>query len=339
MRNDTKRRHGRMNRATKLMLKSVVNSLTTLMLVIILNFMLFRMMPGDPINFMISNNPRFSDELKEKLIDDFDLNAPMYVQFVTYVENCLTFNFGNSFIERNTPAMDIVLDNLRWTLILTGTSSLFMIVIGMIIGIIGAAKRGGPFDTGSLTFSLIFYAMPTFWLGMMMIVVFSKYLAWFPSSRAISIGASLDFSWTSISDVLWHLVLPASSLTLVSIAAFALIMRGSLTDVLTEEYITTARAKGLSKGRVLKDHAVPNAMLPMVSLIAIDLAFIVGGAFQTEYVFSYPGIGWRTIDATYKMDYPVLQAAFFVITVVVIIGNFIADLLLIHMDPRIQMEG
>lgn len=328
-----------MNRTTKLVLKSVVNSLTTLILVIILNFILFRMMPGDPINFMISNNPRFSEELKEKLIDDFDLDAPMQVQFITYVENCLTFNFGNSFIERNTPAMDIVVDNLRWTLLLTGTSSVFMIVIGMVMGIFGAAKRGGPFDTSTLTFSLVFYAMPTFWLGMMMIALFSKYLDWFPSSRATTIGMTLDFSWASISDVLWHLFLPAASLTLVSIAAFALIMRGALTDVLTEEYITTARAKGLTKGKVLKDHAVPNAMLPMVSLIAIDLAFIVGGAFQTEYVFSYPGIGWRTIDATYKMDYPVLQAAFFVITVVVIVANFLADLLLIHMDPRIQIEG
>lgn len=328
-----------MNRAMKLVLKCAANSIITLILVIIFNFILFRMMPGDPINFMISNNPRFSEELKLKLIDDFNLDAPMYVQFVTYVENCLTLNFGNSFIERNTPAMDIVIENLKWTLILTGTSSIFMIVIGMVMGILGAAKRGGPFDTGSLMFSLVFYAMPTFWLGMMMIAVFSKYLSWFPSSRAISIGMTPEFSLTAIGDILWHLVLPASSLTLVSIAAFALIMRGSLTDVLTEEYITTARAKGLSKGRILKDHAVPNAMLPMVSLIAISLAFIVGGAFQTEYVFSYPGIGWRTIDATYKMDYPVLQAAFFIITVVVILANFIADLLLIHLDPRIQIEG
>jgi peptide/nickel transport system permease protein len=327
-----------MNRATKHILKSALNSMITLALVILLNFVLFRMMPGDPINFMISNNPRFGDELKEKLIDDFDLNAPIHVQFATYVENCLTLNFGNSFIERNTPAMDIVLDHLTWTLMLTGISSIFMIVIGMIMGIVGASKRGGRFDTGTLTFSLIFYAMPTFWLGMMMIALFAKYLAWFPSSRATSIGTTIDYSWSSIADVLHHLALPVASLTLVSIAGFALIMRGALSDVLTEEYIITARAKGLSKARVLKDHAVPNAMLPMVALIAMSLAFIVGGAFQTEYVFDYPGIGWRTIEATYDMDYPVLQAAFFLITLVVIAANFVADLLLARLDPRIQTE-
>ncbi len=311
----------------------------TLLLVIVLNFVLFRMMPGDPIDFMVSSNPRFTDELKQKLIDDFDLDAPLYVQFVTYFQNCFTLNFGNSFIERNTPAMDIVLDNLMWTLLLVGTSSLLMILIGMTIGIIGASKRGGMFDTGTLTFSLIFYAMPTFWLAMLMILVFARQLRWFPIGKATSIGTTLDFSWASIADVLHHLALPVASLTLVSIATFALIMRGALTDVLTEDYITTARAKGLSKARVLKDHAVPNAMLPMVSLIAISLAFIVGGAFQAEFVFSYPGIGWRTINATVNKDYPVLQAAFFLITVVVIVANFVADFLLTRLDPRIETEA
>ncbi len=306
---------------------------------ILLNFILFRMMPGDPINFMISNNPKFGDELKERLIDEFDLDDPMHVQFVTYIKSCLTLNFGNSFIERNTPAMEIVMDHMKWTLILTGTSSILMIVIGMAIGILGAANRGGRFDTFSLVFSLFFYAMPTFWLSMMFVALFSVNLEWFPSSRALSIGGTLDWSWESIYDLLWHLALPAASLTLVSIAAFSIIMRGALTDVMTEEYIITARAKGLSKMKVLRNHAVPNAMLPMVSLIAISLAFIVGGAFQTEYVFSYPGIGWRTILATYEMDYPVLQAAFFIITLTVIVANFIADILLMYLDPRIKSEA
>jgi len=316
-----------------------MNSLITIILVILLNFVLFRMMPGDPINFMISNNPRFGDELKERLIDDFDLNDPMHVQFVTYMKSCLTLNFGNSFIERNTAAMDIVMDHMKWTLVLTGTSSILMIAIGMAIGILGAGNRGGRFDTSSLVFSLFFYAMPTFWLSMLFIAFFSSYLDWFPPSRAMSIGATLDWSWESIVDLLRHLVLPAASLTLVSIAAFSIIMRGALTDVMTEEYIVTARAKGLSKMKVLRNHAVPNAMLPMVSLIAISLGFIVGGAFQTEYVFSYPGIGYRTIEATYEMDYPVLQAAFFVITLTVIAANFVADIMLMYLDPRIKSEA
>jgi peptide/nickel transport system permease protein len=328
-----------MNRTTRFILKSVVNSFITIVLVIILNFILFRMMPGDPINFMISNNPKFGDELKERLIDEFDLDAPMHVQFVTYVKSCLTLNFGNSFIERNTPAMEIVMDHMKWTLILTGSSSILMIVIGMLIGIVGAANRGGKFDTSTLTFSLIFYAMPTFWLSIMLVSIFAESLGWFPPSRAMSFFMPLNFSWESISDLLRHLFLPAVSLTLVSIAGFVLIMRGALTDVMTEEYIVTARAKGLPKSKILKDHAVPNAMLPMVSLIAISIAFIVGGAFQTEYVFSYPGIGWRTINAVYDMDYPVLQAAFFILTLAVIFANLVADILLMYIDPRIKSEA
>lgn len=320
-------------------MKSVANSLITVVLVIILNFVLFRMMPGDPINYMISNNPRFGDELKDRLIDEFDLDAPMHVQFVTYIKSCLTLNFGTSFIERNTPAMDIVLDHMKWTMILTGSSSVLMIVIGMGIGIMGAANRGGRFDTSTLTFSLVFYAMPTFWLSMMLISIFAVSLDWFPAARAQDPFMPLNFSWESISDLLMHLFLPALSLTLVSIAAFSLIMRGALTDVMTEEYITTARAKGLSKSLVLKNHAVPNAMLPMVSLIAMSIAFIVGGAFQTEFVFSYPGIGWRTIDAVENLDYPVLQAAFFVLTLAVITANFVADIMLMYIDPRIKSEA
>lgn len=328
-----------MNRTTRFILKSVVNSLITVILVIVLNFILFRMMPGDPINFMISNNPKFGDELKERLIDEFDLDAPMHVQFVTYIKSCLTLNFGNSFIERNTPAMDIVMNHMKWTLILTGTSSILMIIIGMLIGVLGASNRGGKFDTSTLTFSLVFYAMPTFWLSMMLVSVFAVSMDWFPASRAMDPFMPLNFSWESISNLLWHLFLPATSLTLVSIAAFVVIMRGALTDVMTEEYITTARAKGLSKSKILREHAVPNAMLPMVSLIAISIAFIVGGAFQTEYVFSYPGIGWRTIIAVYDMDYPVLQAAFFILTLAVIAANFVADILLMYIDPRVKSEA
>ncbi len=134
-----------------------------------------------------------------------------------------------------------------------------------------------------------------------------------------------------------HLILPVVSLTIGSIAAFSIIMRGSLIDVMTEEYITTARAKGLTEMQVLRHHAVPNAMLPMVALIAIDLAFVVGGAFQTEVVFDYPGVGWATVQATYDLDYPVLQAAFFLIAMVVIAANLIADLLMIYMDPRVKL--
>lgn len=316
-------------------LRKGTNSAITLVLVAILNFFMFRVIPGDPL-MRLRDNPRLSDEFREKMIEQFGLDQPIYVQFIEYMKNIFVLDFGNSFGQPLTPALDIILGNLKYTMILTGTSSVLMIVIGMSIGIVAAWKRGSKFDTGSMAFSLFFYAMPTFWFAMMLIVVFATELRWFPSNSAMSYGMELELTFESISDLLYHLVLPAISLTVGSIAAFSLIMRGSLVDVMTEEYITTARAKGLSERQVLRDHAVPNAMLPMVALIAIDLAFVVGGAFQTEVVFDYPGIGWLTVEATFEKDYPLLEGAFFIIALVVILANLVADVLLVYLDPRIK---
>jgi peptide/nickel transport system permease protein len=321
----------------KMMARKVFNSFITILLVIVMNFFLFRVMPGDPL-MNLRANTRLSDDFKMKMIEDFGLDQPMPIQFIEYLKHVLTLDFGNSYTQTLTPAMDIILGNLKWTLILTGTSSVLMIAIGMLIGVIAAWKRGSKFDTGSLAFSLFFYAMPTFWFAMMLIVLFATEFKWFPSDSALTYGTDLEFTWTSFKDLIHHLTLPVISLTLGSIAAFSLIMRGALIDVMTEDYITTAKAKGLKDFQVLRNHAVPNAMLPMVALIAIDLAFVVGGAFQTEIVFDYPGIGWLTVEKTFEQDYAILEGAFFIIALVVIIANLAADILLVHMDPRIK-EG
>jgi len=321
----------------RIVLRKILNSLVTIFLVIIINFALFRMMPGDPLKFMVPSNPKFSEEYLEGLVDDYGLNDPILEQFITYIKGVVTLDFGSSFIYKNTLAMDHVLDYMTWTLVLVGVSSIFMITIGMLVGIVAAWKRGSGFDTGSLAFSLFFYAMPTFWLAMMMVILFAKVLPLFPSHRALEVGDTFQFTFASFIDLVDHLVLPAATLTLVNIAAFSLLMRGSLSDVMTEDYINTARAKGLSETAVLKDHAVPNAMLPMIALIAITIAYIVGGAFQVEYVFEYPGVGWATIDAVMREDWPVLQAAFFLIAVAVIVANLLADVAMVYLDPRVEL--
>lgn len=315
--------------------RKVLNSGITLVLVAILNFFLFRVIPGSPLA-RLRGNPRLPEEYKEKMIDQFGLDQPIPVQFIEYLKNVFVLDFGNSYAHPLTPALETILEYLKYTLILTGTSSIFMILIGITIGVIAAWKRGGAFDTGSMIFSLFFYAMPTFWFAMMLQVIFATELHWFPSNGAMTYGADLELSAESIMDLLKHLVLPAASLTVGSIAAFSVIMRGSLIDVMTEEYITTAKAKGLKDWQVLRHHAMPNAMLPMVALIAIDLAFVVGGAFQTEVVFGYPGIGWLTVDATLQKDYPMLEGCFFIIALVVIAANLVADILLVRLDPRIK---
>lgn len=327
-----------MKRQTRILARKVLNSFVTFLLVMVISFILFRMMPGDPVNMVVPNDPRIPGEYKEQLIEEFGLNKSMPEQFIAYVKSVLTLDFGNSFEYRTTPAMEYVVDYLRWTLVLVGLSSLLMIVFGMLIGMYAAWKRGGLFDTGSFGFSLFFYAMPTFWFAMMLIVMFAVSFPVFPAFGALDLGESFEWSFPRILDMLNHLILPTTCLTLVSVAGFSVIMRGALTDALTEDFIITAKAKGLSDQKILRKHALPNAMLPMVALIAIHVGFIVAGAYQTELVFDYPGIGWASIHAVYNQDWPVLQASFFIVAVCVILANLVADILLVYLDPRVKME-
>jgi peptide/nickel transport system permease protein len=321
----------------RILLRRFISLFVTFLLVICINFILFRMMPGDPVRFMVPSDPRVPDEYKDRLIERYGLDGSLSEQFIIYIKGVFTLDFGESF-QYKIPAMGYILEYIPWTLLLVGIASVFMIVIGMLIGIIAAWKRGNLFDSGSLAFSLFFYAMPTFWLAMLMVMLFAETWEIFPPSRALSIGQELEFTLASLSDLLSHLVLPVSCLVLVYIATFSLMMRGALSDVMTEDYITTARAKGLPEKAVLRDHAVPNAMLPMLILIALTIAYIVGGAFMVEYVFEYPGVGWATIEAVYEEDWPVLQAAFFLIAVAVLVANFLSDVVMLYLDPRVEMS-
>lgn len=313
--------------------RKILNAIITIFIVLTLNFILFHVMPGNPIRMMIPQKPNIDPGYVDMMIKKFGLDQPLYVQFFVYLKNVFSLEFGDSF-RTKTPVIDLVMGDLTWTLILVGTSTFFMILIGMTLGILSAWKRGSAFDTSTLGFSLFFYAMPTFWFSMMLILIFALELHWFPPADELPIGMNLNhFNMWALLD---HLFLPAVSLTVGSIAAFSVIMRSSLVDVMTEDYITTARAKGMSEYKMLKDHAIPNAMLPMVTLIAMDMAFIVGGAFQTEYVFDYKGIGYATVVATGQKDYPYLQAAFLIIAIVVIFANLVADVLLAYLDPRVK---
>ena len=319
-------------------LRKLINAAITILIVLALNFVLFHVMPGNPIKMMIPQKPNLDESYIDHMMEKFGLDEPLYVQFFVYLKNTVTLEFGDSF-RTQTPVKDLVLNDLTWTLILVGTSTFFMILIGMTLGIVAAWKRGSWFDTGSLGFSLFFYAMPTFWFSMILILIFALEFPVFPPSGELPIGMALTpFKISTLLPLLYHLFLPAVSLTVGSIAAFSVVMRSSLVDIMTEDYITTARAKGMSEYKMLREHALPNAMLPMVTLIAMDLAFIVGGAFQTEYDFDYEGIGYATIIATEQSDYPYLQAAFLIIAVVVIFANLIADLMLAYLDPRVKMN-
>ncbi|OGS56304.1 MAG: hypothetical protein A3K60_07590 [Euryarchaeota archaeon RBG_19FT_COMBO_56_21] len=265
------------------------------------------------------------------------LNKSYPEQFVDYFVDTLTLDWGLSY-DTEEPVMDIMDDAILWTLLLMGTSLFFTFVIGVALGKIAARRRGKAADLSITGFGLFFYGMPIFWFGILLMVIFVGNLHLLPAAGYTDSGTTLKpFTFGALLEILEHLVLPVATLTIGSVAGVTLIMRNSLVDVLTEDYIVTAYAKGLSPAQVMRRHASPNARLPIVTTLAMDTAFILGGVFQIEVVFTYKGIGWYTWMAIQNKDYPMLQFIFFIGGVAVVIANLLADLVLVKLDPRVKI--
>ena len=317
--------------------KRVFNAFITIMLIMALNFAMFRVMPGDPALLMMNRTPHTSDATYWRNVDIMHLNDTKWEQFVSYYSDTFQGDWGMSY-EWETPVFEVMKDAIFWTILLVGCSSVLTFASGIFLGKIAARRRGKPADLSITGFGLFFYGMPIFWFAIVLVVVFVGGLHLFPAGGYMSIGRSLHpLTLETVGDILWHMALPVAALTIGSIAGISLIMRNSLIDVLTEDYIVTAYAKGLSEKQVMKRHAGPNARLPIVTTIAMDTAFILGGVFQIEVVFSYQGIGWYTMEAIWKQDYPMLQFIFFIGGVAVVIANLLADIVLVYLDPRVKI--
>jgi len=297
-------------------------------------------------------------EMVDVMLARFGLDRPVHERYAIYLYNMVTGQFGISFFSGDY-VINEVGERLVNTLILMGAAEILSIAIGVTLGVLAAYKRGGIFDSGSVLASLTTYSLPSFWMGMILLLVFFYQLGWFPGAgiyprdwasiyestgglppRLIIgnlFGTTLALpSLTEISGRLWHLFLPTLTLVLFSYGGYLLLTRASMLETLTEDYIVTVRAKGVKERAVLYKHALKNASLPLVTNIALTFGFILSGAIITEQVFTYPGLGqwiWQSISLR---DYPALQAIFYLIALCVIIANFIADLLYGMIDPRIK---
>jgi peptide/nickel transport system permease protein len=322
----------------RVLAKRILNAFITIILIMSLNFALFRLMPQDPALLMIPRSPTLDTErIYQENIELFGLDKSKWEQFYLYVTNTFKLDWGVSYTYRE-PVAELMVSCLAWTALLLGVSTALTFIIGMMLGKLAARRRGKPMDIAITSFGIFFYGMPMFWFALILMVLFSIQLGWFPSGGYISVGVHpFPLTIDKITDVLRHLVLPVTSLVIGALAGIILIMRNSLIDVLTEDYITTAYAKGLSEKQVMKKHAAPNARLPIVTTLAMDMAFILGGAFQIEWVFSYQGIGWLTIDAIQNSDFPLLQFIFLIGGVAVVLANLVADILLAYLDPRVSI--
>lgn len=323
--------------ARRYLLGKVFQALLTLVFVLVFNFFLFRVIPGNPAQ-ILARNKLLPIEAVRELERDFGLDKSLPTQFGLYVQDTLRGNLGISYTFRR-PVSEVIGERVWPTLLLIGVSTVLSTVLGLLIGIYGAWRRGSAFDVSSLGFSLVFYSMPEFWLGILLLIAFAAGAGLFPAifpTGGIETAGGPTGGFAHITDVANHMFLPALTLTLAYIGEYALIMRSSLLDVAGEDYVTTARAKGLREALVLRRHVVPNALLPTVTLIALNLGFIVSGAITVETVYSWPGLGLLSVQALGAPDYPLLQGLFLLFSAAVIVANLVADIVYSYLDPRVR---
>lgn len=308
----------------------------TIWLILTFNFLLFRVMPGDVTRIVIPKNA--TPEVLENLRHYYGLDKSLPEQYGRYLSQLATGHLGESIsFQTGWKIEDFLGGYLMNTLILVGFGTALSIIIGVWLGRYTAWKRGQPADRIGSAFFLVFYCMPTFLFALMMLTLMSRLVPAWPIAGAYS-PTYYTMSFTDqIGDRIVHTLLPLFALVIETIATFSIITRSSLIDVMTEEYMVTAVAKGLTGNTILRKHAMPNAMLPVVTVVAMNVGWVLSGSIMIEIIFSYQGLGYLTYYAVTSHDYPVLQAAFMLEAVAVVLANFIADLMLMRLDPRVKM--
>ncbi len=316
------------------LLKKIAYACITIFFVLVFNYFLFRILPGDVVS-MLSRSSKITPDMIENIRISYGLDLPWYQQFGIYLKDLFTGNLGTSFMYKK-PVIEVIGAKILPTIILLGVAEIIAIILGILFGVISAWKRGKAVDTGLLTTSLLLYSMPVFWFGMILVLVFSATLHLLPTGGMVTPGHLFADSWARTADIAKHMIMPVICMSLAVLGEYAITMRSTMIDVLQEDYITTAKAKGFDDNYVLRKHALPNAMLPMITIIAINLSLIVGGAIQIETVFSWPGLGNLMYTALNNRDYPLLQGLFLIVTISVIVANVLADLLYELVDPRVK---
>ncbi|MGC9138870.1 MAG: ABC transporter permease [Thermoplasmata archaeon] len=320
-----------------------LESLVTYVIIVAAVFWLLYLYQPNPL-ILLNLNPQLTPSQKEYLANLFGFNKPLWERFFIYMWDMLTFNYGISYYYVQ-PVSDLLIQRVPRTLLLFGGATIISYLIGYFVGTVIAWKRGSVLDGSNVVIGLVFYNMPVYWLGMIFIFLFAFQLNLFPKANfydptdkflgtVVGNNPSLGIY---ILDVLWHTALPMIVLTLISFAGTVLLMRTSMLDVLGENYIDTAIAKGLREKDVVFKHAARNALLPLVTSFVISMAFAIGGGVITETVFSYPGVGLLFIQALGMLDYPVVEATTIIIALLVIIFNWIADLIYAYLDPRVRI--
>jgi peptide/nickel transport system permease protein len=311
----------------------VAGSLVTLFFVVCFNFFLFRIVEGDPVANMFRGR-NLTQSQRAELTKQFGLDKSTGGQFVAYLEQTANLNLGRSYTS-NQPVWDEITGKAGPTIALVGISAILSAIIGVLLGIAAAWRRRTRTDYSITAFSIGTYSMPDFWMGMLLLTLFAVKLGWFPTG-GIEDPTSTATGLSKLGDQAEHIFLPALTLTVAYLGEYAIVMRSSLLDTMREDYLVLARAKGLRDILVRNRHAVPNALLPVVALLAINLGLVMAGAIAVESIFSWPGLGLATYEALKGPDLPMLQGIFLVFSASMIVFNFVADMLYGYLDPRVR---
>jgi ABC-type dipeptide/oligopeptide/nickel transport system permease component len=307
-------------------------ALITIFVAITINFFMFRVLPGNAVTDL-ARVPHSSAKLQHALTVEFGLDKPKWQQYLIYLKNLFHGNMGISFANQQ-PVSHLLIADLKNTIPMVTVGTVAAIIIGVFTGVLSGWRRGTIRDHASTNLAIFAYAFPTQWLGLMLLILFAGILPTAGMTSPFLFGP--EPFWQHLGDVGTHMILPAATIMLTAYGSYTLVVRSSLLETLGEDYVLTARAKGLPMRRIVWRHAVRNALLPMVTLIALDFGYIVGGALLVEVIFSWPGIGDAMYTAITQRDYPMLQGGFLILTASVIVLNFLSDLVYFRLDPRIS---
>jgi peptide/nickel transport system permease protein len=304
------------------------------LLIAVFNFLLVRAAPGDPALVIAGQSGATDEAFLARVRKDYGLDKPVATQLATYLGKVVTLDLGYSYRQQRTVA-SAILERLPATLLLTLSAFAISLVGGVVLGALAGVRAGRPSDTLISLLALVIYATPVFWLGLMLVLLFSVQLGWLPAFGYETIGVTMS-GWAAVTDKLVHLVLPAFTLGMLYLAIYARLMRSSIIEVSHQDYVKTARAKGASDSRILWRHMLRNALLPVVTMAGVQAGTLIGGSVVIETVFAWPGLGRLTYDAVLQRDYQVMLGIFLVLSILVIAFNWLTDLLYRVIDPRIK---
>jgi peptide/nickel transport system permease protein len=312
-----------------------VKAVIVVLAIIVFQFLLIRLAPGDPASVIAGQSGAADPLFMQQLREQFGLDRPLHEQLLIYLRDMLSLDLGFSHRQQQ-PVARLIAERLPATLLLTGTAFLFAVGAGVALGVMAARRVGRAADSAITVLALTFYATPIFWVGLLLVLVFSVWLEWLPSFGMYTVGAELSGPAYAL-DVGKHLILPALTLGLFFLAIYARLARASMLEVADQDFVRTARAKGVPEGRIVRAHVLRNALLPVITFAGIQAGQLVGGSILVETVFAWPGIGRLAFDALLARDYATLLGVFFCTAVMVVLFNLVTDLLYAVVDPRVEV--